>query len=64
MTGPPQPRLKAFSLWQKTSAAGNTYLMGRFGGVRVLVLSNRDRAKRASRTGTSFSSTPKSRGAA
>jgi hypothetical protein len=41
----PQPKLKAFGLWQKTSTAGNTYFMRRFGGVRVLVLSNRDRGE-------------------
>jgi hypothetical protein len=33
--------LQAAKLWEKTSAVGNTYLVGRLGGVRVLVLRNR-----------------------
>jgi hypothetical protein len=41
MTG--APMLKATGLWEKTSAAGNTYLTGRLGGVKVLILENRDR---------------------
>lgn len=40
MTG--APMLQAAKLWEKTSAAGNTYLIGRLGGVRVLILRNRD----------------------
>jgi hypothetical protein len=40
MTG--APMLKAAGLWEKTSAAGNTYFVGRLGGVRVLILRNRD----------------------
>jgi hypothetical protein len=41
MTG--APMLKAAGLWEKTSAAGNSYLTGRLGGVKVLILENRDR---------------------
>ena len=40
MTG--APMLQAAKLWEKTSAKGNTYLIGRLGGVRVLILRNRD----------------------
>jgi hypothetical protein len=36
------PMLKATGLWEKTSAAGNFYLIGRLGGVRIMVLKNRD----------------------
>jgi hypothetical protein len=36
------PMLKAAKLWEKTSAAGNTYFIGRLGGVRILILRNRD----------------------
>jgi len=34
--------LQAAKLWEKTSAAGNRYLVGRLGGVRILILKNRD----------------------
>jgi hypothetical protein len=37
------PRLKAGGLWAKTSAKGARYLTGRLGGVKVLILANRDR---------------------
>jgi hypothetical protein len=37
------PRLKAGGLWAKTSAKGGRYLAGRLGGVKVLILANRDR---------------------
>ena len=37
------PMLKAAGLWQKTSVKGGQYLTGRLGGVKVLVLENRDR---------------------
>lgn len=37
-------KLKAAGLWQRTSAGGNTYFAGRLGGVKVLILENRDRA--------------------
>jgi hypothetical protein len=35
--------LKAGGLWAKTSAKGGRYLTGRLGGVKVLILANRDR---------------------
>jgi hypothetical protein len=35
--------LKAAGLWQKTSAKGNDYFVGRLGGVKILILENRDR---------------------
>jgi hypothetical protein len=37
------PMLKAAPLWAKSSAKGGQYLTGRLGGVKVLVLENRDR---------------------
>ena len=37
------PMLKAGGLWMKTSAKGGQYLTGRLGGVKVLILENRDR---------------------
>jgi hypothetical protein len=37
------PMLKAGGLWAKTSAKGRRYLTGRLGGVKVLILANRDR---------------------
>jgi hypothetical protein len=37
------PRLKAGGLWAKTSAKGGCYLTGRLGGVKVLILANKDR---------------------
>jgi hypothetical protein len=37
------PMLKAAGLWAKTSVKGGQYLTGRLGGVKVLVLENRDR---------------------
>ena len=44
MNGPKfTPRLKAGGLWAKTSAKGGRYLTGRLGGVKVLILANRDR---------------------
>jgi hypothetical protein len=36
-------QVEGLGLWEKTSAAGNTHFTGRFGGVRILVLNNRDR---------------------
>jgi hypothetical protein len=36
------PRLKASGLWAKTSAKGGRYLIGRLGGLKVLILANRD----------------------
>lgn len=35
--------LKATGLWERTSAKGHTYYVGRWGGVKVLILPNRDR---------------------
>src|SRR3954470_24093712 len=37
------PMLKAGGLWAKTSAKDGRYLTGRLGGVKVLILENRDR---------------------
>jgi hypothetical protein len=37
------PMLKAAGLWQKSSAKGGQYLTGRLGGVKVLILENRER---------------------
>jgi hypothetical protein len=37
------PMLKAAGLWSKTSVKGGQYLTGRLGGVKVLILENRDR---------------------
>jgi hypothetical protein len=41
--GPNGPMLKAAGLWAKTSVKGGQYLTGRLGGVKVLILENRDR---------------------
>jgi hypothetical protein len=35
--------LKVTGLWERTSAAGNRYLVGRLAGIKVLILENRDR---------------------
>jgi hypothetical protein len=37
------PMLKAAGLWAKSSVKGGQYLTGRLGGMKVLVLENRDR---------------------
>src|SRR3954454_21795275 len=37
------PMLKAAGLWQKTSVKGGQYLTGRLGGLKVLILENRER---------------------
>jgi hypothetical protein len=37
------PMLKAAGLWAKSSVKGGQYLTGRLGGVKVLVMENRDR---------------------
>ena len=34
--------LQAARLWERTSAKGNHYLTGRLGGVKVLIMANRD----------------------
>lgn len=36
--------LKAAGLWRRTSAKGNEYFAGRLGGVKVVILENRERA--------------------
>ena len=38
-----EPMLKAAGLWAKTSSGGKRYLTDRLGGVKVLILENRDR---------------------
>jgi hypothetical protein len=38
------PMLKAAGPWGKTSAKGNHYLIGRPGGVKIIILENGDRA--------------------
>jgi hypothetical protein len=48
MTGPQNrdrsgPMLTAAKLWRRTSAKGVDYLAGRLGGVKVLVMENKDR---------------------
>ncbi len=45
MTEPRQhrPPLILTRLWQRISAKGNTFLMGRLGAARLLVMQNRDR---------------------
>jgi len=34
--------LQAARLWERTSAKGNRYLSGRLGGVKVVIMANRD----------------------
>jgi hypothetical protein len=41
---PPSAKLKAAGLWQKTSARGNTYFVGRLGGLRIAILENHARS--------------------
>jgi hypothetical protein len=41
MTG--APMLKAAGLWKRTSATGVDYFAGRLGGVKVVILENRER---------------------
>ena len=41
MTG--SPLLKATGLWLRTSARGSEYLVGRLGGLKILVMTNRDK---------------------
>jgi hypothetical protein len=43
MTANGPPPIPACKLWERTSAGGHRYLMGRLGGLRVLVFENRDR---------------------
>jgi hypothetical protein len=42
MTGGSSPLLQAARLWEKTSGKGTRYMQGRLGGVKVVVLPNRD----------------------
>lgn len=44
MSGSPS-LLQAAKLWQRTSARGTTYMSGRLGGVRVVIMPNRDFAE-------------------
>jgi hypothetical protein len=37
------PLIPACRLWKKQSAAGQTYLTGRLGGLRVLIMANKER---------------------
>src|SRR4051812_45932355 len=37
------PMIKAAGLWQKTSVKGGQYLTGRMGGLKILIMENRDR---------------------
>jgi hypothetical protein len=39
----PAPLIKAAPLWAKSSVKGGQYLTGRLGGMKVLILENRDR---------------------
>ena len=39
----PSPMIKAAGLWQKTSVKGGQYLTGRMGGLKILIMENRDR---------------------
>jgi hypothetical protein len=43
MSNANSPMLKATGLWAKSSVKGGQYLTGRLGGVKVLILENRDR---------------------
>lgn len=36
------PLLQAARLWARTSAKGSQYMSGRLGGVKVLIMANRD----------------------
>ncbi len=38
-----RPPMVLTRLWERTSAKGNTYLTGRLGAARVLVMQNRER---------------------
>jgi hypothetical protein len=39
----PPPLIKAAGLWAKSSVKGGQYLTGRLGGMKVLILENRER---------------------
>lgn len=42
MSGYSSPLLQAAKLWEKTSGKGTRYMQGRLGGVKVVILPNRD----------------------
>ena len=42
--------LKAAGLWEKTSAKGNRYFVGRLGGVKILILANLDQSAESNPT--------------
>ena len=46
--------LKAAGLWRRTSAKGNEYFVGRLGGVKVVLLENRDKQSDADPTHNLF----------
>ena len=45
MSGYSSPLLQAAKLWEKTSGKGTRYMQGRLGGVKVVILPNRDHAE-------------------
>jgi len=47
---PRSSMLRACPLWEKTSAKGETYLAGRLGGLKVLVMRSRDHEKNGDAT--------------
>ena len=44
MSGSSSPLLQAARLWERTSGKGTRYMQGRLGGVRVVIMPNRDHA--------------------
>jgi hypothetical protein len=42
MSGSSSPLLQAARLWEKTSGKGTRYMQGRLGGVKLVILPNRD----------------------
>lgn len=49
-TRPKRSPMVLTRLWERTGAKGNTYLTGRLGAARVLVMQNRDRQRDAEAT--------------
>ncbi len=45
MSGSSSALLQAARLWERTSAKGTRYMSGRLGGVKVVILPNRDFAE-------------------
>jgi len=45
MSGSSSALLQAARLWERTSARGTRYMSGRLGGVRVVIMPNRDFAE-------------------